>query len=793
MVLSERETAVRANGVAFFFGVLALFASPVGPSDAVLAWALAGAGLVALLDRRFGPGVFLVLGFAYAAQPVQDFLADRAAFPERHDTVIQGWIVDFPIQDGRRTRLTLQVRAVPGSDVPGLRGRSIPLSWYGRASDAAPLRGGQSCRLAVRLRPVMARANPGGRDWERWSLANNVPVRGYVRGDSTNGCSSQAAGFAPWLTAQRDRLSDRIASVGDRFDWPQARVALAQALTVGDRSGFRDADWARFQRTGTNHLVAISGLHLTLVTGWVFVLGRLGAVRVGITGVRWNADRIAALLALVAAVAYAALAGFQLPTQRALVMLAIGLVAIATYRWKTPWDALLWAAVAVVWVDPRAVLTAGFWFSFTAVAAILYQTTGQVLTPRDRRARVYHYGRRLTGVQLAIVVALIPLTLVFFHQTTWVSPLANLIAVPYVSLALVPSLLIGALGTFLHSVLGELVLGLGLALAGPLLAFLDALAGLPYTELVWVPPLWSLLPAAVGVLLLGAPRGFPGRWLGVVLLLPLVIAERERPPAEAFTVDLLDVGQGLAAVVTTQDHTLLFDTGPGWEGGADAGDAVVIPFLRSQGIQALDAVVLSHAEADHDGSADSILRSLAVDRVWATRPEVYAERADWPPIQPCRRGRGWEWNGVEFRFLHPPPGWHGSANNASCVLRIAGPGGRLLLTADVERAAESFMVDRQPMALRAEALLVPHHGSETSSGPSFLDRVDPEIGLIAVGRRNRFGFPVEPVVDRYRTRGIALWSTGAEGRIRLRFSPDEPLEPSGWRRARPRVWRLPPD
>jgi competence protein ComEC len=360
--------------------------------------------------------------------------------------------------------------------------------------------------------------------------------------------------------------------------------------------------------------------------------------------------------------------------------------------------------------------------------------------------------------------------LVLFQQVSLVSPLANAVAIPLVSLVVTPLALLGAALPF------DWPLALAHALLELLMAVLAWLAELP--SALWrqhAPVPWTVPLALLGIAWMLLPRGFPARWLGAVLALPLFAVLPPAPAAGELWITVLDVGQGLAVLVRTEKHALLYDAGPAFNAFADSGSRIVLPYLRGEGIARLDALVVSHDDRDHSGGAASVLEGMPVATLWSSLPADHALVAARESSEPCAAGSGWEWDGVAFEFLHPGPeavsGRGARANNRSCVLRIAAPGGRMLLTGDIERAAERELLQRAPGLLAADALLVPHHGSATSSSPEFVREVAPRYAVLTVGYRNRFGHPREEVLARYRDAGSTLLRTDTGGAVEIRFAP----------------------
>jgi competence protein ComEC len=443
----------------------------------------------------------------------------------------------------------------------------------------------------------------------------------------------------------------------------------------------------------------------------------------------------------------------------------VGVVAAALWigRAANASRVLAAALVLVLALDPWAVLSPGFWLSFAAVAVIFY-----VGASRTARA---HWLAQWGRVQWAVTVGLVPLLLAIFQQVSLVSPIANAVAIPVVSLVVTPLVLAGA------ALPVAWPLEIAHAILEALMWTLGWLAGLSVA--VWqqhAPPVWTLPLALAGVAWLLVPRGVPARWLGLVLLVPLFTAGPRGPRPGDLWITVLDVGQGLSVLVRTERHALLYDAGPAFNAFSDSGSRVVLPYLRGEGISRLDALVVSHDDGDHSGGTASILDAIPVGLLWSSLSSGHAllETATWRA--PCTAGRRWVWDAVSFAFLHPREealsGRSARANSRSCVLRIEARGGRVLLTGDIEMATERELLQRAPALLNAEALLVPHHGSATSSSPEFVKQVAPRYAIFSAGYRNRFGHPRESVLSRYREAGSELLRTDTGGAIRMRLEPE---------------------
>jgi len=762
-------------GLAFAAGIGCFYLLPTMPP----AWTAALLGVLAITlglferPRICRPLAALCAGVLYAqihttlqlANPFPDALA-------RTPITIEGRIASLPteLDLGRRFLFDVEQASADGQPLPftGL----VRISWY---EDAPRLRAGERWRLPVRLKPRHGFANPGGFDFERWLFAQGIKATGSVRRGA--GAERLDPGPGPYrLTRARQNLNDHLAAVlGEARALP-----LVQALVTGDQSGFERGDWEAMTRTGTSHLVAISGLNLGLIAAVAFFLIRWVWSRRPRLALALAAPRAAAVGAFLAALAYAALAGFSVSTQRALIMAAVVFAVLFWERTPRHWHALILALVAVLIVDPRAVLAYGFWLSFAAVAVLLFNL-GLRLPSRDLWTR---WGR----AQWAVALGLLPLLLLQFGRASTIAPLVNLVAEPLFTLLLFPLVLATALLSLVPG------LSLPLILTAHLLDWcLTALAWIAaFPWAAFAPPLgppWVWPFAFLGAALLLAPRGLPGRWLGLPLLLPLALVRPAAPGPGEVWFTLLDVGQGLSAVVRTQAGTLVYDAGPSFPSGFSTGAVVVAPFLAAQGLGQVDILVLSHADRDHAGGAAGLMERLPVRRVRSGEPAALTR----PGAEHCRAGDGWEWSGVRFDILHPPAPQTGAAartgNDASCVLRISTAGRAILLTGDVGTGIESRLVEHYGTNLAADLLVAGHHGSSTSTGAALLDAVNPRLVLFAAGYANPFGFPSTVVAERLAARAVPTLNTAVTGAIEWRIGANGTVSgPWTWRERSGRIW-----
>jgi competence protein ComEC len=669
---------------------------------------------------------------------------------EGQDLLLEGEVASLPTY--RRGLVRFEMRVVhltgpAGEEVPLER---VRLSWYAAPEALEP---GQRWHLMVRLKRPRGLRNPAGFDYERWLFTQRIGATGYVREWQENRMLAEANGLS--LQGLRHAIAGHI----DRQLDPGLVGGLIKALSLGDRRELDQQDWRLFSRTGTSHLIAISGLHVGLVAGWCWFLGQWFWRRSEMLLLRLPAQRAGAVLGLLGAFAYAALAGFSLPTQRALVMVTVVLGGVMLAQPVRPLRSLSLALFLVVLIDPPAPLTAGFWLSFGAVGLILLVLGGRLENPPK--------WIRLLRVQAAVSLGLMPLLFIHFGEASLIAPVVNLLLVPWFSLVLVPMSVIGLLLLPLPFFAAGWYNLLGL-LAGQTLVLLQWFSQLPMATVQMAHlPSWVCLAAILGGLLLLLPAGMPGRGLGVLLLAPLLFAQPSRPHHGAFWVTLLDVGQGLACVVETRGHVLLYDTGPAYASGFSAADAAILPYLASRARSRIDRLVVSNGDSDHAGGVEVITSALPVDDLLSGEPDrVQGARL-------CRAGEAWSWDGVEFRVLHPPGARRlREPNDNSCVVRVSNGEWSLLLPGDIEAEGERSLLASQVDGLPSDILVAPHHGSASSSTEAFIAEVNPEWVLFSAGYRNRYGFPKAVVVDRWRQAGARTINSAEAGAVSFYLNSD---------------------
>ncbi len=693
------------------------------------------------------PAAIALLGVLWAMLRAQLILSHGLPPAlEGRDIVVLGKVCSLPQSNERYTRFDLDVETLTHRGRPVASPGRIRLRVYNRLIS---VHAGQIWRLTVRLKRPHGFQNPGGFDYEAWLFRQRIRAVGYVR-DHPGNERIQQAGFS--LHAVRQSLRERINAA-----LPQSSYrGLIVALAVGDRSGIDARSRETLQRTGTSHLIAISGLHVGLVAGLGYGLGMLLYRLSSGLQLYWPAPKFGTLLGLLSGLGYAALAGFSIPTQRAFIMLLVCAGALWSGRSVASWRVFCLALLLVLIWDPLAALDPSFWMSFGAVAVIIYLVNGRS-TGRPR-------WRRWARIQLALSLGLMPIVAAVFQFVSVVSPIANFVAVPVFAFIVVPAALLGCLPALVNE---PQLAGWFLHLADAVLSWIwPVLERLGQADVAVFPltpaSLFALLCALVGVLWLLAPAGTPARWMGALWLLPLMLGRSVDLTPGEFRLTVLDVGQGLSVVVRTARHTMVYDTGARFGPNFDIGAAVLVPFLRAQHARTIDTLVVSHGDNDHIGGLDSLLRLHPVQRRLSSVPDRV------PASESCVPRRSWLWDGVHFEILSP---WNTPTvdhNDSSCVIRVVGRHGTSLLTGDIERATEAKLVEAYGDRLKSDVLVVPHQGSKTSSTRGFLNTVQPQIAVVSAGYRNPYGHPHPEVVDRYRRMGTAVYDTPGSGAVSIR-------------------------
>lgn len=727
-------------------------------------------------------GVFFLLGYVWASMFASWYLRQElAAELEGQDVTVVGTIASLPhvFPEGVRFNFSIE-KTMPDAGLLARVPQKIALSWYATSQSPdvaiADVKPGERWRFTIRMKRPHGNANPMGFDYEVWLLEQGLRATGTVR---------------PEGEFQHGRLDSFVWSLGNVIDRSRAilreRIHLALplqpyagvivALVVGDQREVTQADWKIFNRTGIGHLVSISGLHITMVAGLfaglMFYLWRHSFFTDAQLPLRLPAQKVAALSGALMALLYVALAGFGVPAQRTLYMVLVVALAMWVGRLTSISHILCVALGVVVVLDPWAVLWPGFWLSFGAVAILLFVTIGRIAVAptTSRQESLLRSFSAAVRTQYAVTVGLVPLTLLLFGQISLISPLANAIAIPLISFVVTP---LSLLGSVMPTPVSTVLLQIAHGCVAGLVDLLQLLSRQSFA--VWSAPIasfWMFVVAMLGSLWLLAPHGWPARYLGLFCWLPILINQANSPRPGEMAVTTFDVGQGMALLIETARHRLLYDTGPYYSSESDGGSRVLLPYLNARGIHHLDTIIVSHNDNDHSGGALSVLAAMPTDLVMTSlKPNsaiVLAARHH----QACIAGQHWEWDGVRFEILQPTAASYENdklkPNARSCTLKISTANLSMLLPGDIEALQENELVNSGSEKLAATVLIAPHHGSGSSSTPAFLQAVHPKLVLFQVGYRNRYHHPKSEVVQRYADFGVNRLRTDEAGAITLQF------------------------
>ena len=645
---------------------------------------------------------------------------------------------------------------------------------------AARFKVGQRWQFTVRLKRPHSTYNPHGFDFEAWALAENIRATGTIKGKSGYK-KLQNFVWRPtyFIEHCRENIGNRISQA--LANKPYAGVL--RALVVGDDSQIAVQDWNVYLRTGTSHLMSISGLHITMLAGLAFACIAFVWRRAPSLVLRMPTRQAATIGGMLVAIIYACLAGLSVPTQRTLFMLMAFAAALLLGK-KVPISRVLAIAlIVVVLIDPWAVSAPGFWLSFGAIAIIAYVSVSRIGTD--------HWLFETINTQWAVTIGMLPMLILMFGQTSIVSPIANAFAIPVISLLVVPLTILGAILpldfilSLAHWLMSMCMHGLTWLAATPMAAWSQAAA-----------PVWAIILAVFGVLWLLLPRGFPQRWLGLILLLPMLVVHPQRPNNGEMKVAVLDVGQGLSVLIQTANHTLLYDAGPSYSSQSDAGSKIIVPFLRGEGIAKLDGFVISHNDLDHSGGAASVLAQVPV--YWLASSFVLPESMlpqtlpKMPQQLHCAAGQKWVWDKVIFEVLYPSLLSYAnldlSDNNRSCVIKVMSQYGSILLTGDIEKEAEATLLGANKEELRSDTLVAPHHGSKTSSTVDFVQAVGAKHTIFTVGYLNRFKHPKPDIEKRYEESGAFTYRSDYQGELEIEFTKASPNYIKSWRELQRKYW-----
>ena len=762
--------------IAFLLGILILTMFDSLP-HAYWVFGIVPAVLIYLKYPNSKPVLCLLFGFLWAL--VHGHLnlypeLDKAL--EGVDLEVSGQIISIPNVQTRSVRFEFVIHEAmrTGMTKPEQLPKKVRLNWYGNVPD---LQLGEIWQLRIRLKRPWGFANPGSYDYEKWLFENKIRATGYVRSKGNNLRLQETSILNPNYYF-RAKLNNKLSAIELKHS------AIIKALTLGERGQMSSDYWSVLTETGTNHLLAISGLHVGIISGFVYFLMVWLWKRSERLCLFISAQRIAAIAGILAAVFYAMLAGFSIPTQRAMIMAAVVFLSIYTMQSFRSWNILSLALLCVLIIDPFSVLSPGFWLSFLAVTIILFSVND------SNKAKGWHIVR----IQFVLALGLLPVTLLFFQQASLISPLANFFAVPWISILVVPLTLLGSLCLLVDEMIGVWLLQCVNFMLEIFWWVLEFFYSLPFASWKHAIPDWVIIPTALGILLLLLPKGLPAKVLSIALLSPLVFAKAPIVPEGNLNLSVLDVGQGTALILQVEEHVLVYDTGPKFSSNFNAGEAVVATYLRKRGVNEIDILVVSHEDKDHAGGLDGLLMNINAKQMIVNHTSAYKHEN----LQACREGMHWNWNMVDFKILHPSKDIAAenigtlSKNNSSCVLLINHPSGSILLTGDIERSIEKDLIKHYQDMLDVDILIAPHHGSNSSSTTQFIQATSPEFVVFTTGYRNPYGFPDEKVVSRYEEYGSHLVNSAMQGMISFEISIDGLQLQPGYREVRQRFWHTKP-
>ncbi len=728
-----------------------------------------GVALLALLAARTTHALIaFVLGVLLFVTAVQLVVAGRLDTRFAGDSVLsQVRIAGFPQQKGG----TATFVAAPIADrrLP----KRIRMSWF---EPPVSLRLGDIWQLEMRLSRPRGKANPGGFDYEAWLTRERIGATGYVVAGKRN--HLLRSGVVGVTDAVRQRFVDRLVAL---FPDNSAAGVLA-AISVGARHLVSAEQWERYARSGTSHLMAISGLHIGLAASGAYLVASLC---LGLIVRHRNVHDAATVAALCVTILYALVSGLAVPARRAMLMIALAAAVLLRRRQLSPALIVSVACIVLVVADPLATMAPGFRLSFTAVVVLIWLAHGRMDTAGKGLLMPYRVLRELTRLQVALLFGLLPFTALLFHRIALAAPAVNVLAVPVFSFLTVPLALAGLLLDGPLQTIGDMALR-GAAWSVQLLELLIAKATLVPGASVEVAAIEGAAWLCLGLVMIQVvtPTGWPGRAVAWLAAAALLLHRPSGPPHGCVDLDVLDVGQGLSVIAQTHRGAVVFDTGPSFRDGSSSATTTVLPYLQHRGIERIDHLIISHADLDHAGGVTAILAELPVGVLLLGEPLPAVNATS----RRCTAGQRWSLDGVRFRLIHPPGESRLTGNDASCVVVIEVGSHRAVLTGDIERPVEQDLVARRALG-SADLVVVPHHGSRTSSSTAFVATLQPVIAIVAAGHDNRWGFPKPDISNRWQSVGAEVLTTSSSGAVGVRMCAEGGIVSLARHRdARRRIW-----
>lgn len=703
-----------------------------------------------------------ILSFSWAYVQTQQRLAWQLPKAWINTEIkLSGRVIEQATLEEGKARYTLKPSSINGKQLHNKK-LKVQLYWMNPTKD---LPAGTQIEAIVKLKPLRGLYNPGASDEEKYWFLEGLKARGKI----LSVVELKKADFS--LTAFRQAIATRL----HRLFPDEEFLPVITALTIGIRTGLDTQSREIFQKTGTSHLLAISGLHLGLVAAFCFIFMKRLACLFPRILLRFPAPCIAAVVTLGLSFLYALLAGFSLPTQRAFIMISVAMLSILLKRKIFSWQAFLFALLLVLWHDPLCVLQAGFWLSFCAVAALLMA----------KESAPEKSWRKWWQPQWIAFVGLLPLTVLFFKQVSLISPIANIFAIPIVAAVVVPISLLGVIFIYPIEILGKFLISIAVICFSLVWHLLDFLSHLPFAAV----SLAGLSTAIVGLTIIGSllilsPKGFPGKPLALLFYIPLLLVKPHIPDEQA-RISILDVGQGLSTIIETKNHVMIFDTGPQYGQYSNAGSKVILPYLHARKIRHIDKILISHHDLDHRGGLISLV-NFPVTEIQSSEPDLLDIKTTMLSV--CQKDQSWQWDGVLFEILHPY-GPEQKRNDRSCVLKITANKQSILIPGDITQKVENKLVLHSKAKLKSDILIVPHHGSLTSSSTAFIEAVSPLYAVYAVGHGNHYGFPRAEILRRYERVGSQNLLTYESGTIIFDLGKAQKLTPPmKWRETAKRSW-----
>ena len=692
---------------------------------------------------------------------------------------IIGYVADAPIHPEGYSRFDFVTNEIRYQDEILTDSLLIRLKDYSLKNQ---YEAGQTWHLKVKLKTPRGFQNPGSRfDYERYLFGSGIKATGYV----TTIVSGPDSPTDIWVkgVSKLQSFRQRAYKAIQRID----SSGLIAALTVGKKEGISAQNWEIFQSTGTIHLMVISGLHVSLVgamSGWaVFNMALLLGTGKGGLGPRY----VAIISGLISAVAYSVVSGLALPTIRATIVLICGVLIFFRSKKIHSWNAVVFVLTLLLVCNPLAPLQNGFWLSFIAYSCLVLFVGNTKSVIVNDEATIKRYGNQVLQIfkiQWILFLCMAPLLIWMLGRVALVSPIANAVAVPVVALTVVPLSLMGlfcwslGLNTF-----SEWIFTISTWVIEWLILALAWFARQDFNIVEVQPSSFAIvLLFGLAVLMLLMRNKLPGWHAGIWVVLPLIFPVKERLDEGVFKYTMLDVGHGLASVIETRNHVMVFDTGPSFARGLDLGEVVVAPFLQYQGYRKINKLVVSHGDNDHIGGASFLLSNFSVQEVLTSVPQQI------PESSACIRGQQWIWDQVHFKVLWPDSTKDWQGNDGSCVIRISSQYGSILLTGDIEKPAEHQLVSISLNDLESDVLQIPHQGSLTSSTLVFLNAVDPKLALVSTAYKNRYKHPHQRVIRRYLSRGVDLKDTAYTGAVSVTFL-NSGMTVDSFRQGNPTIWR----